>query len=123
MKSVNLQYNTQGQWVDGSNDSSTKHLMFQVFFFSKNLAKFFAKTLSIYFSVNKIAKMKIKSFECPKSIRNYEKKILVMSDTWSTSCLSHRPIKPAHYNVDCQIYTALLRFNNLKTIKARAAFI
>ena len=47
--------------------------------------------------------MKIKSFECPKSIRNYEKKILGTSDTWSTSHLSHRPSEPAYYIVDCRI--------------------
>ena len=40
-------------WVAGTNDSSTKCLMFQVIFF---------------FTI------KIKSFECPKSIRNNEKK-------------------------------------------------
>ena len=45
--------------------------------------------------------MKIKSFECPKSIRNYEKKIMLgTSDTWSTSRLSHRPSEPAYYIVD-----------------------
>ena len=50
--------------------------------------------------------MKIKSFECPKSIRNYEKKILGMSDACSTSLLSHRPSKPAYYIVDCQIFNS-----------------
>ena len=34
LKSDNLQYNTLGRWVDGTNDSSTKHLIFQAFFFS-----------------------------------------------------------------------------------------
>ena len=47
--------------------------------------------------------MKIKSFECPKSIRNYEKQILGMSDAWSTSSLSHRPSELAYYIVDCRI--------------------
>ena len=41
--------------------------------------------------------MKIKTFECPKSIRNYEKKILGTSDAWSTSRLFHRPSEPAYY--------------------------
>ena len=37
----------------------------------------------------------MKSFECPKSTRNYEKKImLVTSDAWSMSRLSHRPSEP-----------------------------
>ena len=49
-KSVNLQYNTLGRLDDGTNESSTKRLMFQVLcFFSWFLAKFFAKILSIYF--------------------------------------------------------------------------
>ena len=33
----------------------------------------------------------VSSFECPKSIRNYEKKIFGTSDAWSSSRLSHRP--------------------------------
>ena len=41
--------------------------------------------------------MKIKSVECPKSIRYYEKNMLETSDAWSTSCLSHRPSDPAYY--------------------------
>ena len=41
---------------------------------------------------------KIKSFECPKSIKNYEKKIMLgTSDAWSMSRLSHRPSEPAYY--------------------------
>ena len=44
-----------------------------------------------YFFYN-FTKIKIKSFECPKSIRNYEKKILLgTSDAWLMSCLSQRP--------------------------------
>ena len=33
-KSGNLQYNTLAHWVAGTNDSSSKHLMFQALFFS-----------------------------------------------------------------------------------------
>ena len=95
-KFVNLQYNMLVRWADGTNDSLTKCLMFQVLFFiSINLAKFFAKTF-----LYKITKMKIKNFECLKSMRNYEKK---MSETWSMSRLSHRPSKPAYYIVNCRI--------------------
>ena len=72
-----------------TSDSLTKGLMFQVLFLS-NLAKFFAKTLSIYFL------MKIKSFQCPSSIRNYEKEILGTSGAWLQSHLSHWPSKPAN---------------------------
>ena len=46
--------------------------------------------------------MKIKSFECPKSIRN-DKKILGTSDAWSMSHLSHWPSEPGYCIVDCWI--------------------
>ena len=36
LKSDNLQYNTLGRWIAGTNDSSTKRLMFQVLFFLHN---------------------------------------------------------------------------------------
>ena len=45
--------------------------------------------------------MKIKSFECPKSMKNYGKKKLGISDGWSMSRLSNRPSEPAYYIVDC----------------------
>ena len=32
LKSNNLEYNMMGRWVNGPNDSLTKHLMFQVLF-------------------------------------------------------------------------------------------
>ena len=65
-----------GCWVTGTNDSSTKHLMFQVSFFFHN---FLQNSLQILFQFillffYKFTNIKIKSFECPKSIRNYEKK-------------------------------------------------
>ena len=34
LKSVNLQYNTLVRWDDGTNESSTKSLMFHVFFYT-----------------------------------------------------------------------------------------
>ena len=90
------------RWADGTNDLSTKRLIFQVLlFFHKILQNSLQKPFDFFF--NKITKMKIKSFECPKSIRNYEKKILGMSDAWSTSRLSHRSSEPAYYIVDCRI--------------------
>ena len=87
-KSDNLQYNTLVRWFAGTNDSSTKHL---IFFFHN----FFAKIVSIYF-LYKFTKIKIKSFEYPKSIRN-EKNI----------CLEHQmlgrrficPSKPANQRI------------------------
>ena len=39
-KSVNLQFNTLVHRADGANESSTKRLMFQVFFFSYFLIGF-----------------------------------------------------------------------------------
>ena len=60
------------------------------------------------FSYN-FTKIKIKTFECPKSIRNCEKKILLgTSDAWSMSCLSHRPSEPAYYIEDSQIFFVCL---------------
>ena len=55
--------------------------------------------------------MKIKSFDCPKSITNYEKKILGTSDSWSMSRLSHQPSESAYYNpyiVDCLISGSMM---------------
>ena len=82
------------RWFAGTNDSSTKRLMFQVLsFFSQFLAKFFAKIVSIYlfiFFFQKFTKIRIKSFECLKSIKNYRKKMLGTSDTWSTNHLSQQ---------------------------------
>ena len=50
------------------------------------------KIVSIYlYFLYKFTKIKIKSFECPKSIRNYKKIMLGTSDTWSMSHLSNRP--------------------------------
>ena len=45
----------------------------------------------------------MKSFKCPKSIKNYEKIMLGTSDAWSMSRLSHQPSKPAYYILDCRI--------------------
>ena len=73
--------------------------------FSQFLAKSFSKIVSIYFFM-----IKIKSFECPKSIRNNEKKIMLgTSDAWSTSHLSQHPSEPVYYIVDCRIFTLILR--------------
>ena len=42
----------------------------------------------------------MKSLECPKSIRNYEKIILGTSDAWSMSGLAHGPSNPVYYIED-----------------------
>ena len=50
IKSNNLQYNMLGHWVDGTNDSSTKRLMFQALFFLIISYRLRAlKTLYFYF--------------------------------------------------------------------------
>ena len=76
-KSDNLQYNTLLPWVAGTNDSSTKCLMFPsiIPFFiisCKTICKN-CLNLFIYFFFSKFTKINTKRFECPKSIRNYEK--------------------------------------------------
>ena len=40
LKSDNLQYNTPVRWADGTNNSLTKRLTFQVFFFQNSLFSF-----------------------------------------------------------------------------------
>ena len=64
------------------------------------------QSVSIYFLfIYKFTKIEIKSFECPKSIRNYEKKVMLgTSDAWSTSRSSHQPSEPVYYIEDCQIF-------------------
>ena len=88
-KSVNLQYNKLVCWADGTNNSSTKHYRFQEFFFHKSLHNSLEKPFFFY----KITKMKIKSFECPKSVRNYEKKYL---ERQTLGLRSICPIGPAN---------------------------
>ena len=61
-------------WADGTNDSLTKRLMLQVPFFIKS---------------GKILILKIKSFDWPKSVRNYEKK-----NTWNVRCLVDESFVP-----------------------------
>ena len=73
-----------------------------IIFFHKILQNSLEKPFEfIFLFFYKITKMKIKSFECPKSVRKYDKKILGTSDAWSTSRLSHRPSEL----VDCRIST------------------
>ena len=71
LKSVNLQYNMLVGQADLANDLSTMCLMFQLLFlFRKSLHSSLQKHFqSIFLFLYKITKMKIKSFECPKSQR------------------------------------------------------
>ena len=72
-----------------------------IIFFPKILQNSLQKLFQFIFKFffHKITKMKIKSFECLKSIRNYEKKTEILG----TSDKSHRPSEPAYYIVDCRI--------------------
>ena len=62
-----------GQWdkwiVDQASDDPS------IIYFSKFLAKYFLKSLSIHFIIFfiKLQKFKKRSFDCPKSIRNYKR--------------------------------------------------
>ena len=69
LKSVNLQYNTLGRLDVGTNEASTKRLMFQELFFFHDFLQIFLQNSFqfIFLFFHKITKMKIKSFECPKS--------------------------------------------------------
>ena len=71
-KSDNLQYNTLVRWFSGTKDSSSKCLKFQVLFFFMIFCKNCFNSFSYFFQFTKI---KIKSFGCPKSTRNYQKNI------------------------------------------------
>ena len=94
LKSDNLQYNTLvrcDEWlIDQASDVPSI-----IFFIIP--CKILCKN-HFYFLI-----LEIKSFECPKSIRNYGRTKLGTSDAWSTSRLSHRPSKPVYHIVDCCI--------------------
>ena len=79
------------------------------FFFHKILQNPLQKPFKfIFYFFYKITKMKIKSFECPKSIRNNEKKYLEHQTLgWPAAC----PIGPAYYIVDCRILSWNLIWN------------
>ena len=48
-----------------------------------------------YLFFHKIIEIKIKSFECPKSIKSIKRILLGTSDSWLMIRLSHRPSNPA----------------------------
>ena len=65
LKFDNLQYNMLVRWVPGTNDWSTKCLMFQVLSFFIISCKILCKNpFNFFYNFKKI---KIKSFVCPKS--------------------------------------------------------
>ena len=106
LKSDNIQYNTLGCWVHGTNNSSTKCLMFQVFFFIKSCNILCKNPFNLFFLFfYKITKMKIKSFECRKSIRNYEK------NTWNVKRLVDDSFVPSAQQTSV-LYSRLTDFRS-----------
>ena len=77
LKSVNLQYNTLVGWVAGTNESSTKHLIFQDFFFIISYWLRALKTLCFYFYkfIRKFEKINLNDF-CNKFCKKLSKKNL-----------------------------------------------
>ena len=85
-------------WANETNDSSTKCLTFQVFFFIISYRLRALKTLYFHFC-NSIKKKNWKGF-----CKELQKKIMLgTSDAWSMSHLSHWPSEPAYYIEDCRI--------------------
>ena len=81
------------RWVAGTNDSLTKCLMIQLLFFLFIIScKILCKNcFNLFFYLfYKFTKIKIKSFECPKSMKNYLKK-----NTWNIRHLVHDSFVPS----------------------------
>ena len=83
----NVQYNKLVYWADGTNDLSTKLLMFQVFFVWIIFYRLRALKALYFHFCNFIKKMK--GF-LQRVLQDFMKiEILGTSDTWSTSHLCH----------------------------------
>ena len=104
IKSVNLQYDTLGRLYDGTNESLTKRLMFQaLFFFHDFLQNSLQKSFQfIFLFFHKI--IKIKSFECPKSIKSIEK-----NNAWNIRLLDDNSLVPS-FKQPSVIYCRLTDF-------------
>ena len=92
MTSWNLTIYNIIHWLAATNDLSTKRLMFQVLFFfhdflQNSLQKWFQ---CIFYFFLWIFTKKPKSFEYPKSIRDYEK-----NNAWNIRCLVDKNSAPA----------------------------
>ena len=105
LKSDNLQNNTLGRWVNGTND-----LMFQVlFFFIISWEILFKNCFNLFFIFSyKSTKIRIKSFECPKSLRDY-KKIILEHQTLGRRVICSR--EPGYYIVECWIFFEMLEWS------------
>ena len=94
-------------WTMGQTNCRPSVWCSKYYFFSWFLAKFFAKILSIYFLIffYKITKIKIKSFECPKSIES-----LKNNNTWNIRLLVDDSFVPSSKQPRV-IYCRLTDFN------------
>ena len=92
-KSVNLQHITLGCLDDGTNESSTKSVIFQVLFFYTFYRLRALKTVYFYFCnfIKKSKKINWKDFCKVFCKQSWKKIILGTSESWSTIHLSHRP--------------------------------
>ena len=82
---------------------SNKRLMLQVFFFHNFLQNSLQKSfqfISLFFC--NFTEIKIKSFECTKSIRNYEKRHCLEHQTLGQRVVC--PINPAYHIEDWRIW-------------------
>ena len=108
LKSNNLQYNMLVRWFAGTNDLSTKRLMFQVLSFFHNFLQNSLQKLFqfIFLWIYEFTKIRIKSFECPKSIRNYKK-----NNAWNIRRLVDKSLVLANQRTSV-LYCRLLDFKN-----------
>ena len=116
-KSDNLQYNSLGRWDEQLIDQASDVPSIIFFRIScKNLCKNHFNLFSYFFIT--LQKIKIKSFECPKSIRNYEK-----NNAWNIRRLVYESFvpstrEPAYYIEDCQIFSVIEMFLHCTHCKA-----
>ena len=76
LKYLNLQFNTQVHWTDGTNDqvSDVSSIIFFHDFLQNSLQKWLQCIFLFLYIVYIFTKIKTKSFECSTSILDYEKK-------------------------------------------------
>jgi hypothetical protein len=118
IKSVNLQYNTLGRLDDGTNESSTKRMMFQVFFFHDFLQNSLQKSFQfIFLFFYKITKIKVKNFERPESIKSIKK-----NNTWNIRLLVNDSFVPSS-NQPSVIYCRLTDFRRVTENNYRVSLI
>ena len=92
LKSDNLQYNTLVRWADGTNDSSSKLLTFQVFFFIISYRLRALKTLYFHFCnfIKKNEEINWKGF-----CKEFCKKLWKKNNTQIITCLVGKSFVPS----------------------------